>query len=114
MRGTSIKIDSKAIVSSSLAAALRRKQFCSLVVEVNQGFNVEAVSRRRDEIEECIEFEAPVADGGHSGGPVFAEGGGVIGLIIDRFQRDGKNMCRATSILPVLERLDIPSLWRPR
>ena len=72
------------------------------------------VRSRSDLEEELVIFKAPFAEGGHSGGPVFGEGGGVVGAIIELFQREGVEFARATSILPLLRHLTFGVTQRSR
>jgi S1-C subfamily serine protease len=55
--------------------------------------------------EELIVFEAPWAEQGHSGGPLLAEGGSVVGVVIEAVVLDGKPHLRGTSIHPLLRNL---------
>ena len=55
--------------------------------------------------EETILFAAPDSEGGHSGGPVFGEGGGVVGAIINRYHDGSRFVAQATSLAPLLARL---------
>jgi Trypsin-like peptidase domain len=52
--------------------------------------------------EDTILFAAPDAEGGHSGGPVFGEGGGVVGAVINRFHDGSSFVAQATSLAPLL------------
>lgn len=81
-----------------------------LAVEMNHIPTFEIESRGRADLEEeTICFRAPFAEGGNSGGPVFGAGGGVVGLVIQRYG-DAENMfARATSISPLLSRLTFSS-----
>jgi S1-C subfamily serine protease len=77
-----------------------------LAVEVNHIPNFEIEPRGRADLEEeTICFRAPFAEGGNSGGPVFGAGGGVIGLVIQRYGDAEAMFTRATSISPILSRL---------
>jgi hypothetical protein len=55
--------------------------------------------------EDTILFAAPDSEGGHSGGPVFGEGGGVVGAIINRFHDGSGFVAQATSLAPLLASL---------
>jgi S1-C subfamily serine protease len=77
-----------------------------LVFETNRidSFTTE----RRDRVdgsEELIVFDAPFAEGGNSGGPVFGEGAGVVGAVIQDFLVDSNRKSRATSLRPLLRQL---------
>jgi hypothetical protein len=63
--------------------------------------------RIRDEGDESvIVFDAPWMEGGHSGGPVFGEGGGVVAVLLHTIRPDnGERRGRATSILELLRYL---------
>lgn len=62
--------------------------------------------RSRDhEDEKLIIFDAPIAEGGHSGGSVLSEGGGVVAVIIEGFPNNEQFTIKATSILPLLQNL---------
>lgn len=56
--------------------------------------------------EDVIVFPAPFLEGGHSEGPVFGEGGGVVGVIIQMFEYGDIRHGRATGIQPLLQHLD--------
>lgn len=65
----------------------------------------ERTTRQRDGYEECLYiFPAPHGEPGHSGGPLLAPTGSVVGVVIDGITLDGQHMIRATSIAP-LERV---------
>ena len=58
--------------------------------------------------ESLIVFDAPWMEGGHSGGPVFGEGGGVVAVLIELIRHDGgTTRARATSILHLLRFLTL-------
>jgi hypothetical protein len=59
--------------------------------------------------EETVVFAASESEGGHSGGPVFGPGGGVVGAIIEHYREGETLMARATSIIPLLESLTFAS-----
>ena len=59
----------------------------------------------REGPEESIFFEASFSEGGHSGGPVFGAGGGVVGVVIEHFKNGGKLTARAISIAPLVAHL---------
>jgi hypothetical protein len=63
------------------------------------------VRERRTFDEDTILFAAPDSEGGHSGGPVFGEGGGVVGAIINRFHDGAGFFAQATSLAPLLASL---------
>jgi hypothetical protein len=71
----------------------------------------EREQRTRDAGDESlIVFDAPSMELGHSGGPVFGEGGGVVAVIIDRIATDNEGVrARATSILHLLRFLSFPA-----
>lgn len=57
--------------------------------------------RQREEIETVIEFESVTVEGGFSGGPIFGDGGVVVGIMINLFSMEtepNKTFARATSI----------------
>lgn len=57
--------------------------------------------RERQEVETILEFESQSIEGGSSGGPIFGDGGVVLGILINIFtipQEPNKTFARATSI----------------
>ena len=62
----------------------------------------ERTTRQRDGYEESLFiFPAPPGEPVHSGGPLLAPGGSVVGVVIDGITLDGQHMIRATSIAPL-------------
>jgi hypothetical protein len=55
--------------------------------------------------EEIIVFDAPFSEGGHSGGPIFGAGGGVVGVMIQNFYDGPVLRARATGLAPILVHL---------
>jgi hypothetical protein len=56
---------------------------------------------RSDGQEDLVVFESTLSESGHSGGPVFGSGGGVVGVIIENWETGS----RATSLVPLLRDL---------
>lgn len=57
--------------------------------------------RERESTEIIFEFESDIFEGGASGGPIFGNGGVVLGIIINQFSKEdepNKMFIRATSI----------------
>jgi S1-C subfamily serine protease len=66
----------------------------------------ERTTRQRDGHEEILFiFPAPHGEPGHSGGPLLAPGGAVIGVVVDGITLAGQHVMRATSIAAVLDHL---------
>jgi S1-C subfamily serine protease len=75
-------------------------------IEVNSVASFQIEIRNRLSIpEETICSESQFTEPGHSGGPVFGAGGGVVGVIIEHSKVDDKVVARATSISPIISRL---------
>lgn len=55
--------------------------------------------------EELIVFDASFLEGGHSGGPIFGSGGGVVGAIIESFNVAGQRRARGTGLAPLVAHL---------
>lgn len=71
---------------------------------VNSVPNYQLVIRSRDYGDEkLLFFDAPFAEGGHSGGPLLGEGAGVVAVVIEGFKLNDHYIVKATSILPLLE-----------
>jgi S1-C subfamily serine protease len=85
----------------------KTREFGGPTIEIN---NVPSFwSEQRDRsagTEEVIYFDAQFSEGGHSGGPVFGSGGGVIGVVIENFREGDRVIARATSIAPIVARLN--------
>lgn len=77
-------------------AVLYINEIPSFAVEVRDRHNLN---------EEVIVFDAPFSEGGHSGGPIFGSGGGVVGAIIQNFHVGSKLRARGTSLAPIVARL---------
>ena len=77
------------------------------VVFVNEipSFQIE-VRERAAFSEELMVFDASFSEGGHSGGPIFGSGGGVVGAIIESFYAGQQLKARATSLLPLMAHLN--------
>jgi S1-C subfamily serine protease len=56
--------------------------------------------------ENLIVFDAPFAEGGHSGGPVFGPGGSVLAVVIENFTVGATQRARATALAPLVDRLE--------
>lgn len=65
------------------------------------------VRERQDLNEEVITFDAPFSEGGHSGGPIFGSGGGIVGAIIENFYVGEQLKARGTSLAPLIARLTL-------
>jgi len=75
-------------------------------IYVNQILTFEVQFRERSGFnEETILFSAPESEGGHSGGPIFGLGGGVVGAIIDHFHNGQHFIARGTSLMPLVYQL---------
>ncbi|MBA4186036.1 MAG: trypsin-like peptidase domain-containing protein [Acidobacteria bacterium] len=71
---------------------------------VNSVPNYQLETRSRDYGDEkLLFFDAPFAEGGHSGGPLLGEGAGVVAVVIEGFNSNDQYIVKATSILPLLE-----------
>jgi Trypsin-like peptidase domain len=76
---------------------------CVFVNEITS-FQIEV--RKRVELnEELVVFDASFTEGGHSGGPIFGAGGGVVGAIIENFRANGQMKARGTSLAPLVAHL---------
>ena len=64
--------------------------------------------REREGNEDLVVFEAPYAEPGHSGGPILADGGTVVGVVVESFIAQGKTFARATGLHPLVTMLDFP------
>ncbi|MGJ3236809.1 S1 family peptidase [Marivirga sp.] len=61
--------------------------------------------REREADETILEFESNQVEGGSSGGPIFGDGGAVLGILINVFTTEkepDKTFARATSILNLM------------
>ncbi|HEX8195685.1 MAG TPA: trypsin-like peptidase domain-containing protein [Pyrinomonadaceae bacterium] len=65
------------------------------------------IRERQNFNEETIVFIASESEGGHSGGPIFGAGGGVVGVIIENFRDDKHVLARGTNIIPLVENLTL-------
>jgi len=64
----------------------------------------ERSTRQRDGYEETLYiFPAPEGEPGHSGGPLLAPGGAVIGVVVDGITLAGQHVMRATCIAALLD-----------
>lgn len=66
--------------------------------------------RERKNSETILEFESKGIEGGSSGGPIFGDGGVVLGLLINIFtneEQPGKQFARATSIHNLMDAIEI-------
>ena len=72
-----------------------------------ENYKVE-VRERRTDTERLMVFDAPLAMGGNSGGPVITETGGAVAVIIEQHQVDGSTIVKATSVIPILQLLRLP------
>lgn len=98
----------RGLVCCGYAPSLSDRQAGRNTIFVNQVESYEREGRMRDSGDESlIVFNAPWMEGGHSGGPVFGEGGGVVAVLIELLRLDeGVARARATSILALLRFLN--------
>jgi S1-C subfamily serine protease len=74
----------------------------------------ERTTRQRDGHEERLfMFPAPDGEPGHSGGPVLAADGSVLGVVINGITMGGAHYVRATAIDALLEHLPLRAGGRP-
>lgn len=71
--------------------------------------NYEIGERERTTTETILEFNSNQYEGGSSGGPIFGNGGGIIGVLINLSEtlENGKKLVRATSVLNLVEQINI-------
>lgn len=68
----------------------------------------ERTTRQRDGYEEVLFiFPAPYGEPGHSGGPLLAPTGCVIGVVVDGITLGGQHVMRATSIVALLDHVGL-------
>jgi hypothetical protein len=97
----------KGLICCGYAPSLSNHEKKEVSIYVNQILTYDREQRTRLHVDEdLIAFEAPFLEGGHSGGPILGEGGGVVAVTIQGFVANGKYYGRATSVLPVLDFLD--------
>jgi hypothetical protein len=97
--------------SSKGFITLGYKPSLGLSVHVNSVAHfVRDVRDRVEGAEEVIYFDAPFAEGGHSGGPVLGECGGVVGIIIEDTEAGASRRACATSVKPLLRELQFPQI----
>ena len=98
---------SNGLVACGYAPSLSDRERREYKVLANPVTSYERQERTRRTGEEAlILFDAPWMEGGHSGGPVFGEGGGVAAVMIELIRSDnGVVRARATSILHLLRYL---------
>ena len=75
-----------------------------LRIEITEKFSRNI--RIRDHEEVIMEFPSEYVTGGYSGGPIFGNGGVVIGLMINQFSDESNtkgNFARATSIKTIMD-----------
>lgn len=81
----------------------------SIVFNRVKSWEIEHRSRINSE-EEVIIFHSEHIEGGHSGGPLFGQGGGVVGIVIETIY--GQPYARGTSILSLLDGIEIKRDWQ--
>lgn len=80
----------------------------NLRVELTEHFSKD--SRFRDHEEIILEFPSTHVTGGYSGGPIFGDGGVVLGIMINQFSNETepeKKFARAISIKTVMNAINI-------
>jgi Trypsin-like peptidase domain len=95
----------KGLVCCGYAPSRRRSDERPYPLLTSDVLTYDREERIRDHGDESlIVFDHPDMELGHSGGPVFGEGGGVVAVLIDRMRpSDGVVRARATSIISLLE-----------
>ncbi len=72
------------------------------------------IRERKGFNEELVVFEAPWSEGGHSGGPIFGEGGGVVGVVIQNYRENQTLKARGTSLASLISELRFPGSSAPQ
>jgi S1-C subfamily serine protease len=81
------------------------------VIEFNRIDSFSPLTRERSEgNEDIIEYDAPFAEGGNSGGPVFGTNATVVGAVIDEFPENGIRRARATPLDGLVRQLQFPRM----
>jgi hypothetical protein len=92
------------------SSSQKDERLFSIVVNCVETWEIEHRSRINSE-EEIIIFPSDIEQG-HSGGPLFGQGGGVVGIVIEIFEQEGKSYARGTSILSLLDGIEIQRDWQ--
>ena len=102
------------LICCGYAPSLSDREGRRYTLHLNRITSYECEKRTRHTGEEAlIVFDAPWMEGGHSGGPVLGEGGGVAAVMIELVRSDdGVVRARATSILHLLRYLTFGSSGR--
>lgn len=95
---------SRGLICAGFAPSKSTSEAGTVLVNHIPSFTVE-VRERLNLKEELVVFDAPYSEGGHSGGPIFGEGGGVVGVIIQNYSENGTLRARGTSLAPLIEEL---------
>jgi S1-C subfamily serine protease len=98
---------SNGLICAGFAPSQSTPQLGTMLVNHIPAFAVQ-VRERQGLNEELIVFDAPYSEGGHSGGPIFGEGGGVVGVIIQDYSENGTKKARGTSLAPLIAELRFP------
>ena len=72
--------------------------------------NFSTIPRLREYEEIVLEFPSTHVTGGFSGGPIFGDGGVVLGIMVNQFSNQNepeKSFCRAISIKTLMDAIDI-------
>jgi hypothetical protein len=80
----------------------------NLRVEITEQFSRDSRYRNHEEV--ILEFPSTNVTGGYSGGPIFGDGGVILGLMINQFSNEEepeKKFARAISINTVMDAIEI-------
>ena len=99
---------SRGLICAGFAPSKSTSEAGTVLVNHIPSFTVE-VRERRSLKEELVVFDAPYSEGGYSGGPIFGEGGGVVGVIIQNYSENGTLRARGTSLAPLISELRFPA-----
>jgi S1-C subfamily serine protease len=98
---------SRGLICAGFAPSKSTPEAGVMLVNHVPAFTVE-VRERQGLDEELVVFDAPYSEGGHSGGPIFGEGGGVVGVVIQNYLENGTLKARGTSLAPLIAELRFP------
>jgi Trypsin-like peptidase domain len=98
---------SKGLICAGFAPSKSTHELGTMLVNHIPAFTTE-LRERQGFNEELVVFDAPWSEGGHSGGPIFGEGGGVVGVIVQNYREGETLKARGTSLAPLITELRFP------